>query len=189
MLEALFSSRVRARLLEKFFLSSGVAYNARALAVGLGERYSAVWRELVRLEKLGILTSQTHPNSKTYSVNLKSPIAAELRSIVLKTSGISKVIQSHLAEEGEIKAAFIYGSFASGEADAKSDLDLMVIGDVHLESFALCISQVEKALQRPVNYVIFTEAEWNKKIKEGDAFIMNVVQSPKIMLVGDENAL
>jgi hypothetical protein len=50
MLAALVSSRVRAKLLATFFLSPGEVHNAWELAQRLGENYSAVWKELVRLE-------------------------------------------------------------------------------------------------------------------------------------------
>lgn len=54
----------------------------------------------------------------------------ELRSIVLKTEGAGLEIKEKLQEMGGVNKAFIFGSYASGEADLRSDLDLMVIGEV-----------------------------------------------------------
>jgi hypothetical protein len=85
MLATLFSSRVRAKVLAAFFLSPGEIFNAWQLARKLGENYSAVWKELVRLEGLGILVSQQRGNTKDYWVNETCPIVPELRLIVLKT--------------------------------------------------------------------------------------------------------
>ncbi len=189
MLETLFSSRVRAKLLKAFFLSPGVERNAWGLAHSLQENYSAVWKELNRLEGSGILQSQQRGNAKAYQVNLACPIAPELRSIVLKTEGIGEILRKRLRELGRIKESFIYGSYASGTADERSDIDLMVIGEVDLEEFSSLIAEEEKALNRPINYVIFSEKEWNEKIANEEPFVVNVNQSPKIMLVGGENAL
>ena len=64
MLEILFSSRVRAKILSAIFLSPGERWNANELSHSIGERYSAVWKELVKLEKIGILSSQKSGKSK-----------------------------------------------------------------------------------------------------------------------------
>jgi predicted nucleotidyltransferase len=189
MLAALVSSRVRAKLLATFFLSPGEVHNAWELAQRLGENYSAVWKELVRLEELRILTSDQCGNRKEYQVNERCPIAPELRSIVLKTEGVGKVIKKRLQEMSSVKAAFIYGSYASGEADASSDLDLMIIGEVNLDQLAPIVSELENELGRPLNYIIYSEEEWNEKAAVKVPFWENVINAPKIMLIGENHAL
>ncbi len=189
MLEALFSSRVRGKLLAVLFLSPGTKHNAWELSRSLHENYSAVWKELSRLEASGILISEPRGNSKTYQVNPGCPIAPELRSIFLKTAGFATVIRDKLRELGSIKTAFVYGSFASGEADPRSDVDLMIIGEVDLIRLANLIAELEKELSRPINYVIYAEKEWNEKRAQQEPFALNVDRSPKIMLIGGENAL
>ena len=118
--------------------------------------YSAVWKELARLEELGILGSEQRGNSKEYQVNNACSIAPELRSIILKTEGVGQVIREKLQEMGRVNEAFIYGSFASGEADARSDLDLMIVGEVELDKLAPVITTLEKELNRSINYVIYS---------------------------------
>jgi len=188
MLSTLFSSRVRAKVLAAFFLSPGEKYNAWGLARRWGESYSAVWKELVRLEKLGILTSEQRGNSKDYQVNKDCPITPELRSIVLKTEGVGLVITKKLQEMGGVKEAFVYGSSASGEADALSDLDLMIIGEINLDQLAPVISELERELSRPINYVIYSQEEWKDKAALEDPFWENVTGAPKIILIGGEHA-
>ena len=189
MLEVLFSSRVRSKIIATLFMSPGISYNAFELAQRLGESYSAVWKELVHLEKNGFLSCEHKGNSKVYQVNPDCPIAPELRQIVLKTEGVGRVIRDRISGLGEVKAAFIFGSYASGEADAHSDLDLMLIGNVELPRFSPLISQLENELNRPVNYVIYSEDEWKVKSESDDPFVHNVLQSPKVMIIGGEDAL
>ena len=189
MLETLLSSRVRAKVLAAFFLFPGSGYNAWELAQRLEESYSAVWKELVRLESLGILKSERRGNSKNYQVDDSCPIVPELRSIILKTEGVGFVIRDKLREMDGVKTAFIFGSFASGEVDTRSDLDLMIIGQINLSELAPVISELEKELNRPVNYIIYSEKEWNQKRSSEDPFWENVARSPKIMLIGEEYAV
>jgi predicted nucleotidyltransferase len=189
MLEVLISSRVRAKLLKVFFLSPGIEQNAWELSHSLQENYSSVWKELKRLEGLGILYSKQNGNERTYMVNPACPIASELNSIVVKTTGIGDILRKKLGVMGRVKEAFIYGSYAAGTADAVSDIDLMIIGEVDLDRLALVISEGEKELNRPINYVIYPEKEWNEKLAKQEPFAMNVKESPKIMLIGGEDAV
>jgi predicted nucleotidyltransferase len=189
MLATLLSSRVRAKLITTFFMLPGEKHHAWELAKRLEENYSAVWKELVRLEKLGILISEQRGNSKDYEVNKDCPIAPELRSIVLKVEGAGKVIKEKLQELGSVKEAFIYGSYVSGESDLHSDLDLMIIGGINLDQFAPIINDLEKRLNRPINYVIYSEEELNDKLDINDPFLTHVTSAPKIMLIGGDYAL
>ncbi len=189
MLASLFSSRVRAKILTQFFLNPGAAHHALALTEVLQENYSAVWKELIKLERLGILQSQFEGHAKIYQINSKCPVIPELRSLVLKTEGVGGVLQKHLQSLGNIKEAFIYGSFASGEADGLSDIDVMIIGDVELEQLSFTISTLEKELNRSINYLIFSEQEWQQKVLDEEPFALNVEQSPKIQILGGINGL
>jgi predicted transcriptional regulator len=85
MLTELISSRVRAEALTAFFRSPDQRYSAAELARHLDETYSAIWKELKRLEGLGILVSEKRGAAKVYQVDETCPIAPELRSIVAKT--------------------------------------------------------------------------------------------------------
>ncbi len=189
MLESLISSKVRARLLVEFFLSPGVEHSAWALSASLKETYSAVWKELRRLEKLGVLSSRMLGNARVFQVNSTCPIAPELRSIVLKTAGVGGMIQQRLHAIGEVRSAFIYGSFASGKADERSDIDLMLIGDVNLDELSEMVTQIERELNRPINYTTYTTTEWQEKLERQDPFALNVQESDKIVLVGGEDGV
>jgi predicted transcriptional regulator len=100
MLAKLFSSRVRAAVVTAFFRSPDVTYNASELARHLAETYSAVWKELKRLEDLGILASEKRGASKDYRVDETCPIAPELRSIVRKTEDDGRRVKGKLRAKG-----------------------------------------------------------------------------------------
>ncbi len=188
-LEALFSSRVRVRLLTIFLLNPDEQLHARALVPMVGAHYNAVWKELRNLEQAGALLVESSPTVKSYRLNPDFPILPELRGIVLKTAGVGDAVRQALAQFPDAQAAFIYGSFASGDMDRASDIDLMVIGPVDLTRFASAVSRLEKELGRAVNYVAYSGAEWREKVRKRDPFVANVLAAPKIMLIGSEDAL
>jgi predicted nucleotidyltransferase len=189
MLEALFSSRVRVRLLTVFLLNPDSHFHARVLAQMVGAQYSAVWKELKNLEQAGLLCSESSPRFKAYYVNTRFSILPELRSIILKTAGVGDRIRRELEGIGQTEAVFVYGSFAVGDADSQSDIDLMLIGKIDLTQLAPIIARLEKDLGRAVNYTAFTPDEWGKKQDKREPFVENVLNGPKVMLIGDEDAL
>ena len=86
-LEALFSSRVRVKLLEVFLIHPTGEHHSRELARLIGERQNSVWRELQRLEESGLLLSASHGNRKKYHVSRAHPLYPELRRLILKARG------------------------------------------------------------------------------------------------------
>jgi hypothetical protein len=64
-----------------------------------------------------------------------------------------------------------------------------VIGSIELTQFAPMIAQLEQYLKRPINYLIYSEEEWKTKLESKDPFAINVIQAPRLLLIGDENAL
>ena len=189
LLERFFSSRVRIRLLAAFLLQPGEPYHIRELASKVAAQYSAVWRELKSLEEAGLLQSESVGGRKLYRLNPEFPLLAELRGIFLKTVGAGDVIRKALGRLEGIQAAFIFGSFAEGEQDAESDLDLMILGEVDLAKLSPVVEELEGMLGREVNYVLFTKDEWESRLAEGDAFASDVRDGSKVMLIGKQDAL
>lgn len=189
MLERLFSSRVRVRLLTIFLLNPDLPCHVRELSRQVDANYSAIWKELSNLEQAGLLISETMMNRKVYRLNTAFPIMAELRKIILKTVGAGDLIRQALDGLDGIEAAFIYGSFAGGDPDLQSDLDLMIIGEIRLSELSSSIAAIEEELARPVNYIIYSQEEWKSKVKERDPFILNVLKGEKIMLIGSVDEL
>ena len=113
------------------------------------------------------------------------PIYEELTNIILKTEGVAKILREKLTKIGDIKTAFIYGSFASKKAGIKSDLDLFIIGKIEEKKFIIFINKLEEELTREINYVLFDSKEFRDRIETNDPFIVNVLKEPKIMLIGD----
>jgi len=84
MLERLFSSRTRVKLLELFLLYPEREIHVREICRITGLNINAVRRELANLEELGLLRSRTAGNARFYTVNIAFPVYQELVGIVLK---------------------------------------------------------------------------------------------------------
>ena len=189
MLQNLFSSNVRVALLTHFFTHPDEPFYARELARRLGTHYNAVWRELSNLETVGLLSSEQQASVKVYRLDPAFPIYEELKRIILKTTGLGQVLRQELSRLGSTEWAFVYGSVAAGEEDLRSDIDLMIVGQVDLMALSEVVARLEEQLGRAINYVVLSSHELMDRLAEGEPFLTNVLAGPKIMLIGEEDGL
>lgn len=189
MLQKLFSSRVRVEILSVFLMNPERELYVREVERLTGEDYKNVSMELRNLEEIGLLSSRNEGNLKYFSLNKGFVIYEELKSIFMKTKGAVGIIREAVSTKRHIDYAFIYGSFATGEERAESDIDVMVIGEISLEEVLRLIRGPEEKLSREINVSLYDLQEMRKRVKDRNPFIMEVLEGSKIMLVGDEDEL
>jgi len=66
-LEKLFGSKTRAKLLNLFFENSSKSYYVREITRVIDEQINSVRRELLNLDSIGIIKSETFDNKVYYS--------------------------------------------------------------------------------------------------------------------------
>jgi predicted nucleotidyltransferase len=185
--DALFS-KGQQRVLAVLFGNPGRSFYANEIIALAGSGTGAVQRELARLESAGLVTVRRVGKQKHYQANPETPVFAELRAVVLKTSGLADVLRAALAPLSEdIRAAFVYGSVAKREDTVSSDIDLMVISDRlnYADLFAV-LEEATGRLGRKVNPTVYAPAELARRIRQGNAFVRRVLAQPKIWLIGSE---
>jgi uncharacterized protein len=190
LLESLLGSRLRAGLLGWLFSHPGERYFVRQLAVLLGEDSTNLSRELARLADLGIVIGSRGGQQKYFQVNEEAPVFPELRGLVLKTSGLGDLIRESLRPLSDrIRLCFVFGSVAAGKADAASDIDLLVVGDVSLRELVEALSPIQNRLGREVNPLVYPVPEFREKLGQGHRFLTSVLEGPKLFLIGSPHEL
>ena len=155
---------------------------------GLGR--GAVQRELEHLTRMGVVRRGVRGRQVYFQANAHSPIYAELRGLVVKTSGVADVVRGELSRLGaRVVVAFIYGSVAKGSERRGSDVDVMLIGDVTFAEASDALGQAQKTIGREVNASVYTAADFRAKLKAKHHFLQSVLGAEKIFLVGDEREL
>jgi len=189
-LQTLLGSRLRAKVLGWLFSHPDERYYVRQLTALVDEDSTNVSRELARLEKTGILISTTEGKQKYYQVNRESPLYNDLHGMILKTVGVADVLRSALSPLKErIRAAFVFGSIATGNEGKRSDIDLMVIGDVSFDEVSSSISEAEKNLRREINPVAYSPGELRQRVEVDHHFVRTVLEGEKIFLIGNDSEL
>ena len=153
---ALFS-KVQQRVLALIFGHPERSFYTSEIMRSVDSGTGAVERELSRLQRSGLVSVERIGNQKHYRANHESPIFRELQSLVVKTVGLTEPIKKMLEPYSDkIKAAFVYGSVAKGTDTARSDIDLMVIGDeLSYSELYTALQNAENLLRRKVSPTSF----------------------------------
>lgn len=187
--EILFS-KIRRQLLTTFLSATDRRLYFREIARLVRGSPGTVQRELAALTEAGILKSELVGRQRYYSADGECPIFTELRAIVVKTFGIADTIRGALSPlSRKIKVAFVYGSIASETQTGRSDIDVMVIGSVKLREMASALEKAEQVLGRPVNPSVFSQQEFVGKMQQKNHFVLSVLTSDRIFLVGGPDDL
>lgn len=176
---------MRRDLLRLFFSNPEKEYYLRELERDLGYSVANIRRDLLKLERQGLFRTRRHGNRVYYSLNQKYPLFGELKSIVFKTIGVEGALREMLRRIPGVGAAWLYGSFASGQETATSDIDLLIVGAPDEEKLLDEIEHLEGALGRDINYAVYPQDEFEKKRREHDSFIENVMSRAKVLLAGE----
>jgi len=182
---ALFS-QVQQRVLALIFGHPDRSFYVSEIVRNVRSGTGAVGRELSRLKSSGLVSVERIGNQKHYRANPDSPIFAELKSLVLKTVAVAEPLKQSIAPFSDsIDAAFIYGSVAKGTDTARSDIDLMVIGnDLDYAGLYSVLQDAERKLSRKVNPTFLSPADWKRKAAEKGSFVSKINAQPKIFVFG-----
>jgi DNA-binding transcriptional ArsR family regulator len=189
MLSTLITSKSRIEVLTWFVVHPGERFHYSQLANLLKASRASLQKELKRLEDGGILCSTKEANIRFYWVNQDNPLYPALKEIIFKTAGLADYLRDSLDEIGELEIAVIYGSVAKNVEDMRSDVDLLVIGDVDLDALHVAVDTAERTISREINSTVYTRKEWAARIQMGQSFATDILSGPKIFLMGDEDEL
>ena len=190
MLEELFVSRVRVKILQLFLYSPQESlFHVREIVRRVSEEINAVRRELGRMEKFGMVSSEWRANRRLYRFRKDYLYYRELQSLVAKSSGLGGNLVKNKSKLGKIKFAFLSTRFLKGLTSSTSDVDLLVVGSIVLPELQAIVADEQAKREREINYSFMDEAEFKFRVKRRDPFILRVLLQPKVMLVGDEDEL
>jgi predicted nucleotidyltransferase len=176
-------SKARQRLLTYYFTNPSARLHLRELAARLAIDPSNLSKELARLEREGLFRSEINGRQKYFQLNRAYPLYAEVRGIVSKTIGAPSLIAEALQKVPGVEDAWLYGSFASNQRDANSDIDVLLIGSPPAEPLAEVIRKLERQLGREIGYTVMTQKEFVSRLARKDAFLENVWQNKRVPLV------
>jgi hypothetical protein len=158
MINSLITSQTRVRLLKKFFLNNKTKAHLRGLESEFGESTNAIRVELNRLEGAGLLNSLREGNKKIYQANSNHPLYKDIHNIILKETGLDRVIEKIIHRMGQLFCVYLTGDFACGKDSPVIEL-ILVGNDIDREYLAKKVVQAENIVGRKVSYIVLNPEE------------------------------
>lgn len=188
--ELLFPNQYRRKVLALLMLNPQRWLHLRELARLTGASPGTLKKELDALTSVGLLKLQKVGNQTQFSANTEHPVFPELSALVRKTTGLRDVLALALAPlASQIEVAFVFGSMAKATEGPQSDVDLLLIGNATFGQVANAVYDAQLVLARDINPKVLSRVEWSEKKNAQNVFVQELMDKPKIFIVGSEHEL
>ncbi len=187
MLEKLFISEVRVKILTLLLRDSEEKLHVREIVRRVGAEINAVRRELGRLTRLGLLKRQPVKNRLYYRVNGDFVLYPELLGLVAKETGLGKAVLEGRKELGDVEFAVLSRDLAQGRVATAEEVDLLLVGKIDTPALTKIVQEAEAERGHEINYTVMDHEEFEYRRSHKDPFLMKVLMQPRVVLIGDES--
>lgn len=189
MLDAIISSKTKRKLLTLLLTNPKSRFYVREISRHIQENINSVREELKKLSSIGLVSSEKEANLLYYKINTHCPLYKDLKNLIYKTEALGSYLKEVSSFPNDIQLAFVYGSTAYNQEWERSDIDLLVIGDIDGEKLHRHLIGLEEKIGREINTVHMSLAEFKTKIKKKDTFLKRVLSGEKIFIKGNADVL
>lgn len=210
MIEQLFGSKTRVKLLRLFYSNPNRSFYVREITRKIDEQINSVRRELANLLSIGIITSDTTNNKVFYEVNQKFEFYEPLeiifgapkkkRKVTKKVEKVDdegevEIVEQVVLEEqvddslkalGHVDAAALLGQFTRDET---SGIDVLVIGNVNQNALSKYVSDLEQQEGKELRYANMSVEDFKYRQQIKDKFVTKILDSKKQILVDTAHVL
>lgn len=199
MIEQLFGSKTRVKLLRLFYSNPNRSFYVREITRKIDEQINSVRRELGNLLSIGIIVSENTNNKLYYEVNQKFEYYKPLQEIFggggpkQKTAKQAKAADrtaepaaADLQSVGHIELALYTGQFTRDES---AGIDFLVVGDVNKNALKRYVSELEAQEGKSLRYATMKLPEFQYRLAIKDRFVSAIEHAKKQILVDEHNLL
>jgi predicted transcriptional regulator len=196
MLEHLFGSKTRTKLLTLFLHNPEKAFFVRELTRLIDTQINAVRRELENLVELGLVNETEIAEEgakrpglkrKYYKMNEVFPLLAEIRTLVTKAHVLmERRLDREITQLGDIQYFALLGAFI-GRTGAP--VDLFIVGTIDDGATKKLIARLEKEMGFEINFTCMTPQEFKYRKEITDRFLYSILEAPKNVMVNSLDRL
>lgn len=193
MIDALFGSKTRVKLLHLFLNHPGQSFYVREITRTIDEQINSVRRELANMLNVGIITSDSADNKLYYEVNQRYEHYVPLRAIfadqhVEAIADVELATSWHeeLRQLSGVRIALTAGVLVKGSTSA---VDILLVGDVQPVKLKKVIKEIEKSEGRELNYSLLSYDEFYYRLSVRDKFITEILNGNHAVLVDTDDVL
>ena len=185
MLEYLFGSKTRLKLLHIFFREPEARFFVRELVRLSDTQINAVRRELANLVLIGVIQEEASVEDSArhrfYRLDSESLLYDELRALLIKGQLLGeRAFLEQVKKLGDITLCVISGRFVN---EPSLPTDLLIVGDVADRSVSKLVAQYESKLGFPIRYTIMSREEYIERKNMMDKFLYALLEGKHVALV------
>lgn len=195
MIDALFGSKTRVKLLHLFLSNPGRAFYVREITRKIDEQINSVRRELANMLNIGIIKSENSNNKLYYEVNQEYIHYEPLRQMFVTAAPASKVLKeveaasdwtSRLKPLGDVRVVVLSGGLVHG---SDSEVDILLVGSLNKTQAKKFVKELEEEEGRTLNYVIMEYQDFYYRLSIKDRFVMSVINTKHTVIADTEQVL
>lgn len=189
MIDSLFGSKTRVKLLYLFLNNLEKSFYVREITRMIDEQINSVRRELANMVSVGIVKQDAIDNKLYYSVNEDYPYVKPLMVIFSDKNNDDKKPASDSWKDSIKRIRGLKIAITAGKLDIGSiaSVDLLLVGD-NMSAVAIknLVKRIEKAKKSEINYAIMTYDDFYYRMSVKDRFIMDIIRNKHSVLVDTE---
>ena len=160
MLDSLFTSKMRVQILMRLFLNAHTHTYLRELTREFDASPGHIRNELMQLSKAGLLESVKTGRNTLYQANQAHPLFPELQSMVRKSLGMDRIVESIVQRLGNLQSAYLTGDYAEGRDTGV--IDLLLVGDINQDGLLDLVKKTERYIERKIRVFILSHEEFSR---------------------------
>jgi hypothetical protein len=185
-IEQLFGSKTRVKLLQLFYSNPNRAFYVREITRKIDEQINSVRRELANLLSIGIIKSDTNNNRLYYEVDQSYEYYTPLHAIfgggtmTADTAPSADAEGQALKALGNIELAILTGQITR---DERSGIDLLLVGDINTTQANKYVAELEAKEGTELRFTVMDSQEFRYRQEVNDRFLNQVLSSKKQVLL------
>lgn len=196
MIEQLFGSKTRVKLLQLFYSNPNRSFYVREITRKIDEQINSVRRELANLLSVGIISSDTTNNRLYYEVNQDFDYYSPLSEIFngkSTTKGKKPAVETKALNSddsfkilGNVELALYTGQFTRDET---AGIDLLLVGDINQTQLSKFITELEKKEGKEIRYTVMSLSDFKYRETIKDRFVANIRQAKTQIIIDKHNLM
>jgi hypothetical protein len=198
MIDALFGSKTRVKLLHLFLNNPGQPFYVREITRKIDEQINSVRRELSNMLEVGIITSDSSDNKLYYQVNQRYDYYVPMRAIFSDVPVTEKT--TPVEQNDDLKSE--YWSLMNGISGIRlvvfagvlvrgstAPIDVLLVGNVAVAKVKAAIKYMEKNEGRDINYSVLLYDDFYYRLSVKDKFITEILNSKHSVVIDKDDVL
>jgi hypothetical protein len=194
MIDALFGSKTRVKLLHLFLNNPGRAFYVREITRKIDEQINSVRRELANMLSIGIIKSENSNNRLYYEVSQDYTYYEALRAIFADAGLNSDVVgitdandwSKRLKPLGDVRVVVFAGALVHG---SNAELDVLLVGNINKTQAKKFIKELEEEEGKSLNYTVMDYQDFYYRLSIKDKFITTLTNDKHTVITDTENVL